>query len=94
MNMHTSKQSKKTPTSSVIGVFVIVLVLALGAYYFLSKLPTNKESSPIPRPEVATDVVVSALSLQGTSTELADIQNDLNATNLSEIDAELNVTVI
>ena len=91
MNMNTSAQMppEKKSVGSVIGIIVIVLVLAGGAYYFLKMLPAST-TIPLTTAETQIDEATSALSTQGTSTEISDIQKDLDATNLTGLDAGLS----
>lgn len=96
MNMGTPMPEEKKPTGAIISITVIVLVIVLGAYYFLKQVPLPAEESagtPASATE-QTDTTVSALSAQGTSTDIVDIQKDLNATNLSGLDAGLNNVAI
>jgi hypothetical protein len=82
--------TEKTSTSSIISIIVIVLVLALGAFYFLQQVPLATEGGELTPAEMQADKSISDLSTQGTSTDLADIQKDLDATNLSGLDAGLS----
>lgn len=88
--MGTQPSEGKSPTGSIAGIVVIVLVLTIGAYYFLRQVPTAPENENLSPAEIQEDSSLSALSTQGTSTELVDIQKDLDATNLSGIDAGLS----
>ena len=93
MNMNPGAQmppmpEEKKPVGAVISIIVIVLVLAFGAYYFLKQVPMEADS--LTTAEVQADQAISALSTQGTSTELSDIQKDLDATDLSGLDAGLS----
>lgn len=90
MNMGTPMPEEKTSTGSIIGIIVIVLVLAFGAYYFFKQVPMPAENEVLSPSEVAGDTSLSGLTTQGTSTELGDIQKDLDATNLTGLDAGLS----
>lgn len=81
---------EKKPVGATIGIIVIVLVLAFGAYYFLKQVPAVTENETVTPAEVQADQTISSLSTQGTSTDLADIQKDLDTTNLSGLDAGLS----
>lgn len=85
--MGTQMPGEKKPVGAIISIVVIVLVLAFGAYYFLKQVPTT--GSVLTNAETQADQTISSLSSQGTSTDLADIQKDLDATNLSGLDAGL-----
>ena len=80
---------EKNSTGSIISIIVIVLVLAFGAYYFMKQVPAVTETGTVTSAEMQSDSVISSLSTQGTSTDLTDIQKDLDATNLSGLDAGL-----
>lgn len=92
--MGTPMQEEKKPVGAVIGIIVIVLVIAFGAYYFLKQVPVSMENSTVPPVQKTStsnaDATVSALSSQGTSTDLADIQKDLNASDFSTLDMGLS----
>ncbi len=80
--------AEKKSTGAIISIIVIVLVVAFGGYYFLKQVPLTSNDVLTPA-ETQADASISALSVQGTSTDLADIQKDLDATNLSGLDAGL-----
>lgn len=81
---------EKKPVGSIVSIIVIVIVIAFGAYYFLKQVPVSKETGTLAPAELQADQAISALSTQGTSTDLADIQKDLDATNFSDLDAGLS----
>lgn len=85
--MGAQVSEEKKPIGSIISIVVIVLVLALGAYYFLRQVPTP---ASLTSDEIQADTTISALSEQGTSTDISDIQKDLDATDLSGIEAGLS----
>lgn len=93
-NMNTGAQmpQEKTPTGPIISIIVIVFVLAFGAYYFMKQLPAKDDASYMAptAEEMQADPTISALSTQGTSSSVADIQNDVSATDLSGLDAGLS----
>lgn len=85
---------KEGSTSGVIAIIVIVVLLALGGIYYLltsgTGAPTVNETMPTME-EVANsnDPDVQAAMSQGSSDALAEIEADLNSTDLSGIDTEL-----
>lgn len=83
---------EKGSTGAMISIIVIVFVLVFGAFYSLKKVPTVVETKNVqtttPK-EVLADPLVSAIGTQGTSTEIRDIQKDLNATDFSNLGAGL-----
>lgn len=95
MNMNTGAQmppmpTEKKSTGAIISIIVIVLVVAFGAYYFLKQVPTGTEAGSLTPAETQMDSVISAISTQGASTELVDIQKDVDATNFTGLDAGLS----
>ena len=89
----TPASEEKGSTGPVISIVVIVLVLAFGAFYFLKQVPLADNSTLTPA-EIQADQAISTLSTQGTSIDLTDIEKDLNATDLSGLDAGLADIVI
>lgn len=81
---------EKGPVGVKISIIIVVLILAFGAYYFLKQVPVEEGFGSLLTPtEVQNDATISNLSAQGTSTDLGDIQKDLDATDLSGLDAGL-----
>lgn len=81
---------EKGPIGAKISIIIVVLVLAFGAYYFLKQVPVEEGLDTLLTPsEVQGDATISNLSAQGTSTDLGDIQKDLDTTDLSGLDAGL-----
>ena len=62
---------------ATIGVVIIVVLLILGGFYVFSQ----KQNS--------TDEQAQELNTQGSSTEINDIEADLEASNLEGLDREL-----
>lgn len=86
----TPAVEEKSPTGAIISIVVIVLVLAFGAYYFLRQVPAAPGGQVLSPSELTADQTISDLSAQGTSTELSDIQKDLDATDFSNIEVGLS----
>lgn len=76
-------------------ILVLGLVVMGVSYWRISQTrslpsPTPTPTSlPTPTPSEETDAQTSTLEEQGTSDEIEDIEADLEATDLSEIDKEL-----
>jgi len=73
----------------VIGAIIIITILVIGGlYYWGAEL--NKQAEPSAE-EIAAKVDHSteALGTQGTSDEIAAIEEDLDLTDLGNLDAEL-----
>lgn len=86
--MNQDEQSaEKEPAGAMISIIIVVLVMLVGAYYFSKQIPLT---TPPPVVSEEVDPMVAALSSQGTSDEIADIQRDIDATpDLSLIGADL-----
>lgn len=85
--------STNNPTGVIISAIVIVIVIALGAYYFLNKTPSNQIPNALTTTDLQADASIADLSTQGTSTDITNITKDLQATDFSGINAGLeNIT--
>ncbi|MBL7045458.1 MAG: hypothetical protein ISR99_00245 [Parcubacteria group bacterium] len=82
---------EKKSSGPFVGIVIIVLVLVVGGLYFWgSKL--SKERQDLVTPEeiqAEADPSLEALSTQSTSDAVADIEADLDTTDLGGLDAEL-----
>ncbi|MFA5987065.1 MAG: hypothetical protein WC797_00210 [Candidatus Paceibacterota bacterium] len=76
------KEQKSNP-GALIASIVIVIILVIGGYYSIK----NKGLTPDVLPEL--DGVTSGLSTQSDSTELQDIEKDLQNTNIDAISADI-----
>src|SRR3989344_3245973 len=77
---------------ALIGSIIVVAVIVIGGIYFWmtrSGETPSTETSPLGQ-TVPPDQETAALLNQGTSDEISDIENDLNATNLNNLDAGMN----
>jgi hypothetical protein len=88
----------ETTWGSTIGIIIVIIILALGSFYFWGK-EINKELESLPPVEetvAAVDILnrpdptIEVLKTQGTSDAVQAIEQDLTATNLSSVDAELS----
>lgn len=76
--MDRDKQPGEKETVGVMtSIIIVVLVIFIGAFYFSKLVPAPITPSPTVE---ETDGMVLALSTQGTSDEIADIQKDIDAT--------------
>lgn len=75
----------------LIGAVIIVIILIVGGLYFWGKQINNAPVDEITAEEIATtpDEKTSALETQGTSDVVANIEADLDITNLNDLDTEL-----
>lgn len=90
------KEHGKQETGPVVGIIIIIVVIILGGLYVwgarLSKTETEGDAgSPQTAEEIAQnpDPALDNLNTQETSDELSAIEDDLDATVLKDLDAEL-----
>lgn len=76
MNMEDNGGSSAGP---IIGAIVILAILILGGLYFWSQRSGN-------------DAVIEEINTQTNSDAAAAIEADLNATDIENLDAELNAS--
>ncbi|MDP3875128.1 MAG: hypothetical protein Q8Q22_01245 [bacterium] len=67
----------------VVGAIVILAIIILGGLYFWSQRVGEK---------VSTDEVIENINQQNNSDEAATIEADLDATDIENLDAELNAS--
>jgi uncharacterized protein HemX len=87
----------KKSVGPIVGIAIIVVILIFGGlYYWGSKLDINDETIidivDAPTTEEILneqDVTLERLQIQDTSDEIADIEADLDLTDLNDLDAEL-----
>lgn len=80
-----TKTAKGGSAGSVIAIIIIIVLLALGAFYYITV-----EVDQLKDVDQAAQIVgdeEDQLRTQGTSNDLADIEADLNATDLSGLDS-------
>lgn len=81
---------EKSSMSSILSIVLIVVVLAAGAFYFFKQVPAPEGAELNTPAELQSDATLTDISTQGTSTDIADIEADLNATDFSGVDAGLS----
>src|SRR3989344_4525293 len=81
---------EKKQVGPIIGVVIIVLILTLGGFYFYGN-QLNKKNGVMTPEEIrnAPDSSILNLEQQSSSDEISEIEADLNATNLNDLDKEL-----
>ena len=87
-------ESDKKSFGTVTAIIIILILLVLGAVYFLSTgaLKQQKVATPEPiqqAPVVVSDAVTTYLKTTSSSDEIDSIKADLNATDVNAIDADL-----
>lgn len=78
----TAKEGRTGPT---IGIIIVVIVLILVGLYFWGKRLQNGET---------VDSATNALQEQSASDELDDIETDLDATMIEELDSDLEAALV
>ena len=85
---------QQSSSGPLVGVAIIIIVLIVGGIYFWSTaVDRDKETRQLPTIQSGgeTDAIVNQLNTQGISDEVADIEADLNLTDLENLDSELDV---
>lgn len=87
-----NEMDNNKPIGPAIGTIIIVLVLIIGAFYFwgskLEKAPLVDENITAEEVLAKPDASLDTLKTQGTSDEIGSIEQDLNATDLQNLNAE------
>ena len=78
MDVQTNPTSSNGP---VVGVIIVIIVLLVGAFYFLGQL-----RAPLMNNETAT----TTDDMATTTDDINSLEADLNAETFDELDAELN----
>lgn len=80
------------PVGPAIATIIIVLILIIGAFYFwgskLEKVSPADENMTAESILAQPDASLDALKTQGTSDEISSIEQDINATDLQNLNAE------
>lgn len=88
-------ERKETSTTAIWGAVIVLVIVLLGAWFFMQDEPTMETMPPVTTEtqngdSAATgDPTTEALAQQGTSDEITDIEADLNATDLGAMEADL-----
>lgn len=89
INNGAQMPAEKKSAGTTISIIIIVLILAYGAFYFSKQVPLPTGTWELTPSEMQADTTISSLSKQGTSTDLTDIQKDIEATDFSGLDTGL-----
>lgn len=79
-------EPEKKSAGPVFGIIIIVVLLILGGFYFWGTLNDSMSPAEI---EAEIDTALESLETQSTSDEVSDIEADLDATLLDDLDKEL-----
>ena len=85
-------ESEKKTFGSVVAIIIILVLLVLGAVYFLSTGALKQKTAtptPVQTAPMVIDETVKALKTQSSSDEIDAIKADLQATDVNAIDADL-----
>ncbi len=84
-------QARSVQIGPIVGSIIVVILLIFGGLYFIGK-KVSEEGFLAPTPEAiesAPDSALENLQNQATSDEVGAISEDLDATVLDDLDAEL-----
>ena len=87
----TTDSPQEKSSGPLVGIVIIVVLFIIGGYYYwttqVDRGSTQTQESVI-SPETAS--IIESLQTQGTTDEISDIEDDLNSTDLENLDAELD----
>lgn len=95
-NMNGTPQNQSAPQmpkkeggiGPVIGIIIIIILLGLGGvYYFTTGVNQIQNDGTIQEDSLSPEEEAAALLEQSASTDLSDIEADLEATDLSGLDS-------
>lgn len=86
---------EKKPMGMIFGSVIVVIILLVAAFYLWGNREDSSETLPSEIPEVAEilggeDEQTEALEEQGTTDEINEIMEDLEATDLEDLTEELD----
>ncbi|MCW9054518.1 MAG: hypothetical protein OQJ98_00850 [Candidatus Pacebacteria bacterium] len=84
---------EKSTAGPLVAIIIIIVMLIVGGFYFWkTKIGTLEDANlpTIQQEGEATEGVIDQLKTQGTSDEISAIEEDLSATDLEDLDAELD----
>jgi uncharacterized protein YpmB len=84
-NIHMGSEPKSH--GALVGSIIIVLILIVGGVYYYKSAKTQVAKDQIEATQVSqqADMQVQTLSTQGTSDTIADIEADLNTTDINTL---------
>ncbi len=92
MNQNFDGGAQKSSMGPIIGSIIVVLVIVLGGLYLYGQQIGEKTLDEVTPEEIsaAIDQATIALTQQGATDDLAEIDADLSATDLNALAAELD----
>lgn len=87
--------TEKKPIGPIIGIAIIVVIIIFGGLYYWGGKINNQELRNAQESVTAEEILnqqdpsLESLQVQSTSDEIADIEADLDLTDLENLDAEL-----
>lgn len=79
--------NKEGGAGPVIGIIIIIILLGLGGvYYFTTGVDQIQSEDAMMEESMSADEAAAKVREQGSSTDLADIEADLQATDFSGLD--------
>jgi len=91
MDNNNSGDQSPSKAGPAIGIVIIILIIFIGGLYFWGQMVDQNERATLTPEEILSQPTpdADALRLQSTSDEVNLINQDLQATNLSDLDKEL-----
>ena len=94
MNQNFQGGAPKSSMGPIIGSIIVVLVVVLGGLYLYGQQLGNKapNEEPVVTPKevsAAADQATISLGAQGSTDSMTEINKDLTATEVSNLDAEM-----
>ncbi|MFA7216497.1 MAG: hypothetical protein WC095_00725 [Candidatus Paceibacterota bacterium] len=88
-------EENKSSIGSIIGTIIIIALIILGGLYFWGKkIENSRNAQELTSEDVMTDEEIAAesdsIKQTNSSDSIQSIETDLSATNIDNIDAELN----
>lgn len=91
-------EEQKSSVGSIVSIIIILILIVIGALYFWGKRVEETTSLIQPAEEITPNEAdeammneAAAIKAMSGSDEIDSIEADLKATNLNNLDAELNV---
>lgn len=78
---------KSNGVGPIVGVIIVVVLLIIGGVYYYMRM--QAPTGPAAEVPTGADPATEALRTQGTSSNVADIEADLNATNVDNLAEDL-----